>query len=211
MTVDARDTPTLTGNSVVRLIVVDTALLPHVGDVLGKLVNEVNWELVEDSIETVTAAAWDMLLMYYQNEMIGMVNTFAKVAPVGWLEMDGGTYAKADYTELALVIPDAWITGDNFTLPDMQDIFISGVGQTGSPGAVTGANVTNLTEAQLAAHTHTYTPPVVDIDVKTAGAPTPYGARLGSAIPTGSTGSGDDIENRPENISFVLAIYAGRP
>ena len=209
MAVDARDTPTLTNKSAVRLIVVDTALLPHVGDVLGKLVDDDNWELVEDSIEAVTDAAWDMLLMYYQNDLIGMISSFALVCPSGWLEMDGSTHASADYPELSAAIPTSWISGANFTLPDMEDIFLSGIGSGGTPGAASGSNSYALTVGQLPAHSHLYTPPVLTIEAETPTTPLPT-AGIGAPIQTGQTGSGDTIDNRPDNISFMVAIYAGR-
>ncbi|MCK5430911.1 MAG: hypothetical protein KAI94_15640, partial [Anaerolineales bacterium] len=63
---------------------------------------------------------------------------------------------------------------------------------------------------QLPAHTHTYTPPVVDVDLEGPGIPDVLAARLGSAIPTGSTGDGDSIDNQPQYINFILAIFSGR-
>jgi microcystin-dependent protein len=204
-----RRTPVLTNNSAVRLIVVDTALLPHVSDALGQMTTDWGWEEVGDPVDDVTNALEDMIEMYYQNDLIGMINTFALVTPDGWLDLDGETYAKADYPELALVIPAGWISGANFTLPDMQDVFVSGAGSAGTPGATSGANSYELDVGQLPSHSHLYTPPALTIEAETPTTPLPT-AGIGTPTQTGTTGDGDTIDNRPDNISYVVAIFAGR-
>ena len=206
----ARHTPTLSDKRLTRLIEVDVSLLGHVGDALAILTEEYQWIEIGDPISDITDALRDTLDSYYGEAMVGKIDQFINTPPAAWLEFDGSTYDQADYPELAAVIPASWKSAGDFTLPDLADTFSRFVGSSGTIGATGGANAYALTEAQMPAHTHNYIPPLVDIEVKTVGAPIPYGARMGTATPTTSTGSGDDIDNQPEYIDFILAIYTGR-
>lgn len=204
-----RRTPELSNNSAVRLIVVDTALLPHLGDALGILIDPNSWEEIEDSVGDVVGAAWDMLDMYYQNSLVGQVTHFIAEAPAGWLEFDGSTYDKDDYPELYAKLPDAWTTSTEFSLPDAEGVFLNGVGQAGTIAEEGGANSYELTEAQLPSHSHLYTPPTLTIEAETPTTPLPT-AGIGTPTQTGTTGSGETIDNRPTFLTLVVAIYAGR-
>ena len=204
-----RRTPELTNESAVRLVVVDTALLPHVGDALGILIDPGSWEMVGDPVSDIVAAAWDMLDMYYENSLVGQVANFVSAAPSGWLEFDGSTYSEDDYPELFGKVPAAWQSGTDFTLPDMQDVFVGGVGSAGVIGAEGGANSYALTVGQLPGHSHLYTPPVLTIDAETPTTPVPT-AGIGAPTQTGATGDGDSVDNRPDYLALVVAIYAGR-
>jgi hypothetical protein len=74
---------------------------------------------------------------------------------------------------------------------------------------VTGSNVLSLTIGQLPAHTHTEIPPLVGVDVGGAGVPLPS-ATVGAPVASGSTGDGDDIDNRPMRFGMVYAVFSGR-
>jgi len=139
-----------------------------------------------------------------------MVSSFVASAPSGWLEFDGSTHAGADYPELFAVVPGVWVAGGNFTLPDLQDTFLAGVGSAGTLGATGGSSTHVLTEAEMPAHTHTYTFPVVAPDTIGAGAPVPSVATVTPATPTSSSGSGNAHENRPAFLALVVAVFAGR-
>ncbi len=206
----ARHTPILESKRVTRLITVDVALLGHIGDALAILTQESQWKEVGNPVSDVLTELLLTLDSYYQDSMIGKIDQFVSTPPLAWLEFDGSTYDQTDYPELTAIIPSAWKAGGDFTLPDLQDTFCSFVGSSGVVGAVGGANSYQLTTGQLPAHDHLYTPPVIDIDVKTLGAPIPYGARLGTPTTTTSTGDGDPIDNQPLYINFILAIYSGR-
>jgi len=206
----ARHTPTLTSKRVTRLVTVDVALLGHVGDAIAILTEESQWKVIGSSVSDVVTELRDTLDSYYQDSMIGKIDQFISTPPSAWLELDGSTYDQADYPELAAILPAAWKAGGNFTLPDVQDYFSSFVGSSGTVGTVGGDNSYELTTGQLPAHTHTYTPPVVDVDLEGPGVPDVLAARLGAPTSTGSTGDGDSIDNRPLFISFILAIFAGR-
>lgn len=206
----ARHSPTLESKRVTRLVTVDVALLGHVGDAIAELTYEHNWKEVGDAVSDVVTELTETLESYYQESMIGKVDHFINTPPAAWLEFDGATYAQIDYPELTEIIPAGWKSGGNFTIPDIEDYFLSFVGSSGVVGSTGGSNSYQLTTGQLPAHTHTYIPPIVDVDLEGPGVPDVLAARLGTAIPTGSTGNGDSIDNRPQFIRFVLAIFSGR-
>jgi len=206
----ARHTPTLESKRVTRLVTVDVALLGHVGDALAILTEASQWEEVGDTISDVLTEMTLTLESYYQEAMIGKIDQFINTPPAAWLEFDGATYAQSDYPELAEIIPAGWKAGGNFTLPDLEDSFCTFVGSGGVVASVGGANSFQLTVGQLPAHTHTYIPPVVDVDLEAPGVPDVLAARLGTSTATGSTGDGDSVDNRPQYISFILAIFSGR-
>jgi microcystin-dependent protein len=206
----ARHTPLLSGENKIRALSIDSALFPHVGDAITNLTNNWEWEKVGDDIADVVAACKESVESWYSDMLIGSVLPWIINPPPGWLLLDGSTHASADYPELSALLPVHLISGANFILPDVENAFPFGVLDQDDGSVVSGTNVLNLTIGQLPAHNHTYTPPVVDIDVKTSGAPTPYGARLGSPIATGDTGAGDDIDNRPKRFGLVYAVFSGR-
>ena len=85
--------------------------------------------------------------------------------PAGYLLCDGSTYSKPtsqggsnnDYVELFDAI--GTIHGENsaqtrFRVPDLRDKFVPGAGGTYAPAATGGEDSVELTEDQLASHTH---------------------------------------------------------
>lgn len=206
----ARHTPTLELKRVTRLVTVDVALLGHVGDALAELTYDFNWEEVGDAVPDVTEELIETLESYYQDSMIGKVDQFISNPPPAWLEFDGSTYDQDDYPELAAIIPAGWKSGGDFTLPDLENSFSCFVGSGGVVAATGGANSFQLTTGQLPPHAHAYIPPVVDVDLESPGVPDVAAARLGASTSTGSTGDGDSIDNRPQYITFILAIFSGR-
>ena len=207
---NTRHTPVLSGHLKFRALSLDSALLPHFGDAITALTNESEWEPVGDDVADIIAAAKDTVESWYSDMLIGQVSHFVDSAPLGWLEFDGTVYLGADYPELFDKIPPGWITGPNFTLPDADGIFLDGVGSAGTIGATGGSNTHALTEAEMPAHTHGYTFPVVAPDTISAGAPTPSVATVTPSTPTSSAGSGNAHENRPAFLSLVVAVFAGR-
>ena len=206
----ARHTPILQSKRVTRLISVDVALLGHVGDAIAELTYAHNWEEIGDTVSDVLTEITETLESYYKESMIGKIDQFINTPPSAWLEFDGSQYAESDYPELTEIIPAAWRAGGNFTVPDLEDYFSRFVGASGVVNSTGGANSLTLTVGQLPAHTHLYTPPIVDVDLEGPGVPDVLAARLGSAIATGSTGDGDSIDNQPQYINFILAIFSGR-
>lgn len=205
----ARHTPTLAGYKAARLILVDAALLPHVGELLGQMTLDYNWVEIGDPVDDIVTESLDTLMAYYGDIMIGSVSAWIVDPPDGYLLLDGTTYAQVDYPELFSVLPTQLISGTNFTLPDMTSVFMAGTDTVGNIGDLAGDNSYNLTVGQLPAHSHLYTPPTLTIEAETPTTPLPT-AGIGSPIQTGNTGSGDSIDNRPEHIAFMYAVYAGR-
>lgn len=180
------------------------------GDALTDLTNASQWEEVGDSVADIIASCKDTVETWYSDMFIGMVQMFVVLPASGWLEFDGSTYATADYPELADIIPGAWVTGANFTLPDLGDTILNGVPSGGNVGDTGGANSYALTVGQLPSHSHLYTMPVAAPDTVGAGAPIPSVMSVTPATATSSTGSGDSIDNRSDFMSFVIAVYSGR-
>ena len=184
--------------------------MPHVSDAITNLTNEWEWEPVGDSVADVIAAAKLAVESWYSDMLIGQVASFVSSAPSGWLELDGSVYVGADYPELFAKLPVAWISDADFTLPDVVEVFLAGVGSGGTVGSTGGSNTHVLTEAEMPSHTHTYTFPVVAPDTISAGSPTPSVATVTPATPTSSAGSDNAHENRPAFLSLVVAVFAGR-
>lgn len=205
----ARHTPVLAGVSVIRVILLDIALVAHFADAITKLSDGWVWEEVGDSVDDIVAACKDSVESWYSQMLIGSVFPWLSTPPDGWLLLDGSTHAEDDYPELFAVLDDSLKSGSDFTLPDISDTFPFGVQVKADAGSLTGSNTLNLTVGQLPAHTHTYTPPVLTVDAETPTVPIPT-AGIGSPIATGSTGDGDDIDKRPSRVGFIFAVYAGR-
>ena len=79
--------------------------------------------------------------------------------PAHCLLCDGSTYDSADYPELAAVLHETFISGDEFTVPDLRARFIVGAGTFASSGAASvgasgGADKHQLSIGELAAHKH---------------------------------------------------------
>lgn len=186
----------------------DTALLPHFGDAITKLTDEWEWEPVGDSVADVIEACKESVESWYSDMLIGSVFPWIINPPIGWLILDGSTYAIVDYPELSDLLPSHLISGANFTLPDVENAFPYGVADEVAGAVVSGTNVLNLTVGQLPSHSHLYTPPALTIPV---GPPpsTPVSG-IGTPTQTGTSGSGDDIDKRPKRFGLIYAVYAGR-
>ena len=205
----ARHTPTLTGGKAIRLVVADLALLPDIGDAITQLSIANNWVEIGDTVDDILAAVFETVTDYYNVMLVGLVSTFLASIPVGWLQLDGSTHLKADYPILWERLPSQLRTPTDFTLPDLTDVFINGATNEGEIGDEGGSNSYSLTVDQLPAHTHTEIPAVLGVDVGGAGPPLPS-STPGTPIPTGSTGSGASINNRPAFVEMLFAVYAGQ-
>lgn len=199
----------LSGENKLRALSLDSALFPHVGDAITALTNDHEWEKKGDDIVDIVAACKSAVEYWYSDMLIGIVSSWMINPPTGWLLLDGSTYASADYPELSSLLPAHLISGSNFILPDVENAFPFGVLDEDDSTSVTGSNVLNLSVAQLPAHNHAYTPPVLTINAETPVVPVPT-AGIGSPTATGNTGSGDDIDKRPKHFGLVYAVFAGR-
>lgn len=208
MTGIARHTPTLSGDKAVRLVAVDSGLLPDIGDAITQLTNEFVWLEVGDTVDDIVASVFETVTDYYDSMLIGLVSQFLASIPPGWLQLDGATYSEDDYPLLFSRLPSQFKTGSNFTLPDMTDTFPLGATNTADLGDTGGLNSITLTIAQLPAHTHTEIPPIVGVTIGSAGPPVPDIA-IGPPIASGPAGSGASIDIRPAFVELLFGIYAG--
>lgn len=205
----ARHTPTLDGSKAVRLVAVDSALLPDVGDALTQLTNEYVWTEEGDPVSDIVSAVFETVTAYYNTMLVGLVSQFLATVPPGWLQLDGSTHLKDDYPILWERLPSQLRTATDFTLPDLTDTYPTGAVNEAAIGAQGGSNSYTLTEAQLAAHTHTEIPCVLGVEPGMAGPATPGGIP-GTPIPSGPAGSGASIDNRPAFVEMLFAVYAGQ-
>ena len=205
----ARHTPELSGVKKIRALSADSALFPHLGDAITQLTNDWHWEPVEDGVADIVAECKQTVESWYSDMLIGTVFPWLINPPAGWLLLDGSVYASADYPELAALLPTHLISGSNFTLPDVENAFPYGVLDEDDGSVVAGSNALTLSVAQLPAHNHTYTPPVLSINAETQVVPVPT-AGIGTPTTTGNTGSGDDVDIRPLRFGLVYAVFSGR-
>lgn len=207
-----RHTPQLSGNKIVRALSIDDALTSHISDAIAQLSISDNWVEIEDSIPDVVAECFDALDSWYLSSMlIGQVSTFLGALPSFWLPLEGDTYDRDDYPELWLQLDAQYKNSTTFTLPDLSDLFVvlAGTG-TYSLGDTGGVNAHTLITSEMPSHTHTYLPPVVDIDLEAPGVPDIAAARLGAPTTTGATGGDGAHENRPPYHAMIMGVFAGR-
>lgn len=207
-----RHTPVLSGTKVIRALSIDGALLPHVSDLVTHLTDSWRWLEVGDSVPDVIAECKEALESWYQKMFIGQISSFLGALPDGWLLLDGSTYDEADYPELWSVL-DAQFKDEpssTFTLPDFGGLVLVSSGNGFVVGDVGGLDAVTLSIAELPSHTHNYQQVIIDIDVKTVGAPDPTGARFGAMVPTSATGGDASHENMQPYFTVVMGILAGR-
>lgn len=207
-----RHTPVLAGVKVVRALSVDSALLPHLGDVIGDLANAWMWTEVGDSVSDIVGECAEAVDSWYSPMMIGQVSQFLGSLPAGWLALDGSTYDEVDYPELWSVLDDQFKNepASTFTLPNTSGLVSVAAGDGFVVGDVGGVDTVTLSLDQIPGHTHNYQSVLVDIEIKTVGAPIPYGARIGPLAPTSSAGGGQAHDNMQPYYVFVVGIFAGR-
>jgi hypothetical protein len=207
-----RHTPVLSRKKIVRALSIDDALIPHVSDAIAQLTIDGNWIEVDDSIDDIVSESSQALDSWYRSNMlIGQVSSFLGTPPSFWLPLTGDTFDRVDYPELWESLDAQYKNDTTFTLPDLSDLFLSVAGSGSySLGDTGGEDDHTLTESEMPSHTHTYLPPVVDLDLEALGVPDILAARLGTPIPTGSKGDDSAHENRPPFYAVVMGIFAGR-
>ncbi|MCW4050802.1 MAG: tail fiber protein [Candidatus Bathyarchaeota archaeon] len=207
-----RWTPVLSGRKIVRALSIDDALIPHVSDAIAQLTIYSNWVEVGDPLEDVVAECFTALDSWYLgNMLIGQVSSFLGSLPDAWLPLAGDTFDRDDYPELWDALDAQYKDSTTFTLPDLSDLFLAIAGSGSySLGDTGGEDDHTLTTAEMPAHTHTYLPPVVDLDLEALGVPDILAARLGVPTPTSSSGGDSAHENRPPFHAVVMGIFAGR-
>lgn len=127
-----------------------------------------NW-LSGDPLDEITDSDWDTIQAYVdgllyevKNPMIGMITAYmTESPPANVLACDGSTYLRDDYPALYEALDTFFIVdADHFTVPDLRGRTIIGVGNGAglssySTGDTGGEEEHQLTETELASHSHT--------------------------------------------------------
>lgn len=196
-----------------RLIIAPMSFFPFLGDVINSLNVESNWHEVGITVVDAAGVGWDILERFYMdNPMIGSMSAFFDDPGDLYLPLDGQTHSEDDYPELYLVLPDSMVDemAGEFTLPSAQGLFLKGQEAPELTGDTGGAENVTLTINQIPDHDHSYTPPVLNIDLEGPGVPDILAAGIGAPTTTGSTGGGQSHENRPPFIVVEWYIFSGR-
>ena len=209
----ARHTPTLSGVRLVRALSIDSALISHVSEALTNLVNASEWLEVGDSVDAITTECWRAVGLWYSDMLVGHVQSFLGALPEGYLALDGTTYDAVDYPELYAYLDAVFKDeiAEQFTLPDFSNRYVCSIGGPVGMGDMGGAQSVALSVNELPAHSHSYIPVTLDIDIKTVGAPNISAGSPGAPIQTGETGGGAAHENEPPFIALRFGIFSGRP
>ena len=129
-----------------------------------------NWRS-SDPDDVITDVQWDTIQSYVdgllyevKNPMIGMIVPFmTESPPANVLTCDGSTYLRDEYPALYEALDPIFIVdADHFRVPDLRGRTVIGAGSgagltSRSAGDVGGEETHQLTESELASHTHTDT------------------------------------------------------
>lgn len=122
--------------------------------VLNDEITDADWDTIQSYV--------DGLLYEVKNPMIGMIMPYVTVdPPTNVLPCDGSTYLRDDYPELYAALDSIFILdATSFVVPDLRGRTVIGAGDgsglsSRAVGAAGGEEAHQLTESELAAHTHT--------------------------------------------------------
>lgn len=145
----------------------DETWIAAVSGALTPMIYAYNWEEFGTlTPEQAAERAQAMVLEYFQDDcMIGSIVSYATTNPPnGCIPCDGSTFDRVDYPALYDALDPVFIVdADTFTTPDLRGRTIIGAGDgvgltERTVGETGGEETVVLTEAQLAAHTHTTQP-----------------------------------------------------
>lgn len=184
--------------------------LKHVLDAMWALTIADNWEKVGDVdvYEALTVAGETIESV---TSMVGMIFPVAWAeVPEGFLVCDGTGYAREDYPNLYAVLDSFYIVdSDNFIVPDLSGRVAVGESSGFAIGEQGGEVEHELTTSEMPSHSHTYTPPIFNVDIEAPGAPDPLAAGIGMTTVTGSTGGGD-AHNNMQPYTVIKYVIAAR-
>lgn len=179
--------------------------------IIAEATKRYNWlPLTDGEWDTVDKLVSNCIRELQMSADIGVVvPLMTNVIPERYLLCDGGIYNREDYPLLYSVLPASLIiSADTFTVPDMAGV--AAVGATISRPLLTtfGEETHTLTELEMPAHAHTYSPPAASVTLEGVGAPLPT-ATL-SILPslTGSAGGGLAHNNIQPSISLYWCVVA---
>jgi microcystin-dependent protein len=179
---------------------------------LQELTREENWVQFGTATPEETASFFLDALEYYGACMpVGtIVPLVVNTLPDGVLPCNGGAYLRVDYPDLYAVLPPALIVdADNFNTPDLTSRFLLAEGNGRSLGDIGGSETHALTIAEIPAHNHDYTPPILNLDLESpVGIPDIIAAGIGPITQTGNAGSGASHNNMPPYYTVKYGIVA---
>jgi microcystin-dependent protein len=212
----------LSGNTVLRLIEIDQALLYLVTGALDYLV--LKEPLEQTGTLTVETAKNDLSVMLetYLNEEVSMTPVGAtmiwheQIPPDRWLVCDGSAVSTTDYPELfALWAYKYGGAGAQFGLPDMRNYSPMGVGGNVLLDATAGTVSETLTVNEIPSHKHDqFIGPTTPAYAGTGGAGRIAYGVLGTAslvpIQTANNGGGLAHNNLSPVFGVNFIVYGGR-
>lgn len=186
------------------------------------------WDAESGDVEEAVTRAKQMYFEYQDQNgacdvpvaHVGDIKQSVNPVPAdGWLLCDGTQYNRADYPDLAALIPVGTpnIGGDAtvFFVPNMTGRVIVGAGDEAiSPalqyamGTLSGSPTHTLTESQIPSHTHEYASGAASGAVGNAPIYS-TGVFLSPKLQTGATGGGNSHNNMQPFFAFYHHIYAG--
>lgn len=192
----------------------DMQIVGLVTGALALLTQEQNYEQFGAVTPSEIASAMAEMLVTVNRDsacMIGSIFPFIRATlPPNWLICDGSAYDRVDYPVLyaAYAGTSLILDADTFFVPDLTDKFILCAGASYDEFDEGGLTEVTLTEAQIPAHAHLYTPPTFNVDLETPGAPDVFAAGIGTPTYTGNTGGGEAHTNMPPYIALRYATIA---
>jgi microcystin-dependent protein len=120
-------------------------------------------------LDSISTADWDTISAYVdgllyeaKNPVIGYIMPYITASPpANVLPCDGSSYLRVDFPELYSVLDSVFIVdSDNFVVPDLRGRTVIGAGDgsglsSRSVGTSLGEEDHQLTESELASHSHT--------------------------------------------------------
>jgi len=172
------------------------------------------WEGASSLSDDELREIWTAVLNSFERSALmeaGLIMHFAGgTIPDGWLVCDGSSVAQADYPELYAVIGTTYGgTGSNFNLPNLEDRFTVGAGNSYANGDTGGQSTVTLSTSQIPSHDHSVHSHLGGLAVSPGELPVTLPNILSGS--TGSTGGGGSHENKPPYIGLTPIISTGKP
>lgn len=160
-------------------------------------------------------AAVDLLMLELERSMlIGAIMPYVGLTvPKGCLKCDNTNKRRVDFPELYayLVGSPLIVDANTFKTPFFTGRVVAMANDFVAPRYTqVGAATQTLTIPNLPAHSHTYTPPVANVDLEGAGALDPLAAGIGvTPVNTSSVGSGTPFSIFQPTVYFDWCIVSG--
>lgn len=208
-----------TGNTCRSLFIPDDEMiLGAVRGALKTLTEPYYWEKVGAvTPEDAADAMLNMFDMFCFNQgicrMVGEIFLWTGSIPPddsNLLLCDGTHVSNEDYPALYEVIGTSFggTGATDFALPDLRGRVPIGESAGHSLASSGGEETHTLTTAEMPTHSHTYVPPVFNVDIEAPGAPDPIAAGIGLPVQTGDAGGNGAHNNMQPYLTLNYYIVA---